>query len=55
MRVDFRARHTATSIHCGIPTVAVHSDVYGHLSESMGLYSVKVSYYMVAIHLQMLI
>ena len=27
MRVDFRARHTATSIHCGIPTVAVHSDM----------------------------
>ena len=31
MRVDFRARHTATSptgiYHCGIPTVAVHSDM----------------------------
>ena len=31
MRVDFRARHTATSpsgiYHCGIQTVAVHSDV----------------------------
>ena len=46
---------TLPPLFCGIPTVAVHSDVYGHLSESMGLYSVKVSYYMVAIHLQMLI
>ena len=31
MRVYFRARHTATSpsgiYHCGIPSVAVHSDM----------------------------
>ena len=44
MGVDFRARHTATSpsgiYHCGIPTVAVHSDVDISVRESVlvGLY-----------------
>ena len=39
MRVDFRARHTATSptgiYHCGIPTVAVHSDMDISVRESV--------------------
>ena len=44
MRVDFRARHTATSpfgiYHCGIQTVAVHSDMDISMRESVfvGLY-----------------
>ena len=44
MRVDFRARHTATSpsgiYHCGIQTVAVHSDMGISVGESVsvGLY-----------------
>ena len=44
MRVDFRARHSATSpsgiYHCDIPTVAVHSDMAISVRESVfvGLY-----------------
>ena len=49
MRVGFRARQTATSLsgiyHCGIPTVAVHSDVDISVRESVfvGLYVQKGS------------